>query len=194
MAASSVTIQALDLVRRALSAQTAHNVDVDEITVAEEGSEVSIVLIPHRDLGGYALIVSAFKNRFLWLSWGGVMDLRYHDDIDMARRAFDFDGPGWPDNDTVRAAVEAEFKRPIHVTLGRSRLRRRWQLWCAVELSGKLARAFVRDVAPPSTPGDKGTVELGTTSLVGPERPSVQWPVPLAEWRRWADPAWPAGT
>jgi hypothetical protein len=193
VASSALIIQALALVQRALSGQTAQNVDLDEVTLAGEGVEFVIVLVPHRDLGGYALIVSAFENRLL-LSWGAVHDMQYHDDIDLARPAFLFDNEGWADSTAVRAALDAEIRRPIDVTLRRTRFIRRWQLYCEVAVAGKPTKSFVRNVAPPGMQTKDGIVELGTTSLVGPDRPSTRWPVPLAEWRRYADPAWPART
>ena len=190
MASNPLTSRVLDMVRRVLRERTAHNVELDSVTVTGEGPDVGIVLIPHRDLGGYSLIVWIYENR-ISLSWGGVVDLSYHDDIDLAKQAFALDGKGWAGNEAVRVALDAEITRPIHVTLQRTRVLRRWQLFCAVELSGQLAPSFVRDVPPPSTPGRGGVVKIGTTSLVGPERLLTRWPVPLAAWRRYADPAWP---
>jgi hypothetical protein len=193
VASNPLTLQAIDLVRRTLHDQTAQNVELDAVTVTGEGPEVGIILIPHRDLGGYSLIVWVNKNR-ISLSWGGVTDLSYHDDIDLAKPAFAMDGPGWASNDVVREALDAEMNRPIRITVRRTHIRRQWQLWCAVELSGQLAPSFVQDVSSPSMPSKDRIVEIGTTSLVGPERPPTRWPVPLAAWRRWADPAWPLGT
>jgi hypothetical protein len=190
VASTPLILQATDLVWRALHERTAQNVELDAVTVTGEGPEVGILLIPHRDLGGYSLVVWVTRSR-ISLSWGGVRDLSYHDDIDLAKPAFEMDGPGWANNAVVRAALAAEMRRPIRITVRRTRIRRRWQLWCAVELSGQLAPSFVQDVFAPSMSSKDRILEIGTTSLEGPERPPIRWPVPLVAWRRWADSAWP---
>lgn len=131
----------------------------------------------------------------LSLLWAGVTDLERHDDLDLGRLAIRLDGAIRASDEAAKAALSAELRRPIHATLRRTRIRRRWQLSCGVELSERWSDTYVCDVAPPSVAGDESIVDAGTTSLMGPGRTKMRWPVPLTAWHRWADVAWrtPAG-
>jgi len=179
---------ALDLVKQVVVAERPQNLDPESVTVTGQGPEVGVILLPHQDLGGYSLVLW-FDARHLLLSWAGVTDLERHDDLDVGRLATRLQGPGWGGDEAVRAAVSAELRRPIHATLRRTLILRRWQLYCAIELSGRWADTFVCDVPPPSSAGVDRIVDAGMTSLIGPDRPVMRRPVPLAAWHRWADPA-----
>jgi hypothetical protein len=189
MSRTPLVNHALDLVRQVMDAEEPQNIDLSSVTVTCEGPEVGIILLPHRDLGGYSLVLW-FDARQLSLLWAGVTDLERHDDLDLGRLAIRLDGASRGSNEAVKAALTAELRRPIHATLHRTRIRRRWQLSCAVELSGRWSDAYVSDVAPPSTAGGEASVDAGITSLMGPGRTEMRWPAPLTAWHRWADPAW----
>ena len=189
MSRTPLVNHALDLVRQVMDAEQPQNIDSASVTVTDLGSEVGIILLPHQDLGGYSLVLW-FDARQLSLSWAGVTDLERDDDIALGRLAIRLDGASRGSNEAVKAALTAELRRPILATLHRTRIRRRWQLSCAVELSGRWSDTYVCDVAPPSIAGGEATVDAGTTSLMGPGRTEMRWPVPLTAWHRWADPAW----
>src|SRR5260370_11244623 len=172
-----------------MDAEEPESIDPTSVTITGEGPEVGIILLPPRDLGGYSLVLW-FDARQLSLLWAGVGDLQRHDDLDLGRLAIRLDGASRDRDEGVRVALTAELRRPIHVMLHRTRIRRRWQLSCAVELSGRWSDAYVCDVAPPSVAGVETIVDAGSTSLMGPGRTEMRWPVPLAAWHRWADPAW----
>ena len=180
---------ALDVVRQVLDTEQPQNIDSASVTVTGEGPEVGIILLPHQDLGGYSLVLW-FDARQLSLLWAGVTDLERHDDLDLGRHAIRLDGASRGSNEAVKAAIAAELRRPIRATLHRTRIRRRWQLSCAVDLSGRWSDTYVCDVASPSIAGGEATVDVGITSLMGPGRTEMRWPVPLSAWHRWADPAW----
>lgn len=179
----------LDLVRQVLDTEQPQNIDTASVTVTGEGPEVGIILLPHQDLGGYSLVLW-FDAGQLSFSWAGVTDLERHDDLDLGRLAIRLKGAGRGSDEAAKTAVTGELHRPIHATLRRTRIRRRWQLSCAVELSGRWSDTYVCDVAPPSIAGGETIVDAGSTSLMGPGRTEMRWPVPLAAWHRWAEPAW----
>ena len=189
MSQSPLVSHTLELVRQVLDAERPANIDPASVTVTGEGPEVGIILLPHKDLGGYSLVVW-FDTRQLSLLWAGVTDLERHDDLDLGRLAIRLDGANRGSDEAVKAALTAELRRPIRATLHRTRVRRRWQLSCAVELSGRWSDAYVCDVATPGIAADKASVDAGITSLKGPGRTEMRWPVPLTAWHRWADPAW----
>ena len=83
-----------------------------------------------------------------------------------------------------------ELRRPIHVSLRKTRIRRRCQFWCALEPATKRSETYVCDVATPPNAHVGRVLDGGTTSLMGPGRPAIRQAVPLADWHRWADPAW----
>ena len=122
---------------------TGHRISVRPGPISE------VMLLPHRDLGGYSLVLW-FDAQQLSLMWAGVTDLERHDDLDLGRLASRLHGANRGSDEAVKAALAAELSRPIHVTLHKTRIRRRWQLSCAVELSGRWSDSYVCDVAPPS--------------------------------------------
>jgi hypothetical protein len=125
------------------------------------------------------------------LVWAGVTDLKYHDDIDLGREVLRIDRRTSAGNDAIAAAMASEFSRPIRVISRQTRIRRRWQLLCAVEVSNRWLESYVADTKAPDMEHTGREVDAGITSLLGPGRPMIRQPVPLAAWHRLAEPAWP---
>ena len=181
---------ALALLGQVLDAEQPTNVDRASVTVTDYGPQVGAVLVPHQDLGGFSLVLLLLPGH-MELLWAGVTDLTYEDDAVTGPRAVRLDGPDWGGDEAVKAALSAELHRTIHTTMRRTRILHRWQLSCAIEVSGKVSDVYVRDVQPPAGRGGRNVVDTGPTSLSGPDRRVMRWPVPLDVWRRLADPAWP---
>ena len=165
------------MVGRVLDEAHPQNVDRGSVTVTEEGESVGIVLIPHRDLGGLALVVWVTPKE-AQLSWACVSDLDRHDDLDLGKRILTIEctDPEW--KDALRSQIITELQRSIRVSARRSWWGR-WALWCAVEVNGRPV-----DFWAASMPGFKGSrkarvVPAGDTSLQGPERPTMSFTVPL---------------
>jgi hypothetical protein len=180
----------LELVRQLLDDHQPMNLNRDAITVTAEGPAVGIVLLPHQDLGGYSLVLRV-DDRHVMLVWAGVTDLKYHDDIDLGREVLRIDRRTSAGNDAIAAAMASEFSRPIRVISRQTRIRRRWQLLCAVEVSNRWLESYVADTKAPDMEHTGREVDAGITSLLGPGRPMIRQPVPLAAWHRLAEPAWP---
>ena len=120
MSSSRLTDRALALVRHVLDASQPQNLDAGSISVTGEGPDVGVILLPHRDLGGYALVLW-FEERQLQLAWAGVTDLERHDDLDLGKRVYRAND--WTENEeATRAAIESEVRRPIRVTLRKTRI------------------------------------------------------------------------
>jgi hypothetical protein len=181
-----------ELARQVLYAEQPRNVGPESVTITGEGNEVGIVLLPHRDLGGYSLVLW-MDDRRAAVGWAGIADLARHDDIDLARWVLRVDASESDADNPMKVAVAAELDRPIRVMARKTRIRRRWQLWCAIESSNRWLESYVCDVQAPDVAQGDRIVEFGMTTLRGPSRPSIQRPPPVGEWRRWADPAWPSG-
>jgi len=62
------------MVRLALDKLRPENVDSSAVIVTGEGSEVDIVIVPHRDLGGVSLVLWTDSNG-TQLMWAGIVDL-----------------------------------------------------------------------------------------------------------------------
>jgi hypothetical protein len=180
----------LELVRQLLDDHQPMNLNRDAITVTAEGPAVGIVLLPHQDLGGYSLVLWV-DDRHVMLAWAGVTDLKYHDDIDLGREVLRIDRRTSAGDDAIAAAMASEFSRPIRVIIRQTRIRRRWQLLCAVEVSNRWLESYVADTEAPDMEHTGREVDAGITSLLGPGRPRIRQPVPLAAWHRLAEPAWP---
>ena len=180
----------LGLVGELLEAGQPANIDRGSVTLTGEGPEEGILLVPHRDLGGYSLVLW-FSNDGLDVLWASVIDLEYHDELDMGEVVASFKGDGWLVDDAVKSAIQSELMRPIRVRVKRTRLLRRWRLWCGIEQSGKWEEALACHVPSPPPGATGAVVELGLTSLMGPARPDIRCPVPVKEWHRRADAAWP---
>lgn len=54
-------------------------------------------------------------------------------------------------NKEPSGALAGELDRPIHVTLRKTRIRRRWQLWCAIQSSNRWLETYACDVPGTTT-------------------------------------------
>jgi hypothetical protein len=159
----------------ALESDWPASVDRDSVVTTGEGARVQIVLIPHRQLGGFCLAVWAVSQGIEFI-WAAVLDLSTHDDLDLGIRVASFDAdPAWREN--LRRQLVAEINRPITVTVS-SRLFYR-NLYCTIIDEARPRRVFVGR-APAGYKGNE------TTSLVARDPLSINSPVPVANWRRWA--------
>lgn len=181
---------ALELLDQVLKLEPPANLDLGSVTVTGEGPAEGIVLIPHRDLGGYSLTMW-FSDESMDIGWASVIDLEYHDELDLGKVVTGLKGPGWGGDEILRSAIRSELQRPIRVQLERTRFFRRWRLRCAVEESGRWYETRVCLVPKPATATSGRLIDVGVTSLTGPGRPAVHCPVPVDRWHRFAEPAWP---
>jgi hypothetical protein len=183
---------AVHIVGNVLDEVHPHNIDRDSITVTGEGESVGIVLIPHRDLGGLALVLSMDPN-YAELCWAGVSDLAWHDDLDLGKRIVRIErsNPGWESE--LRSQIITEFGRRINVTVRRN-WRGRLALWCTIEVKGRPANLWIARLSAINGAGRAKVVPAGDTSLQGPETPTVSYQVPLATWLKVAVAAWPAAS
>jgi hypothetical protein len=168
------------------------NVDRDSVTVTEEGESVGIVLVPHRDLGGLALVVS-LNPRYANLSWAAVFDLYRHDDLDVGKWVLRIQrsDPEWEGK--LRSQLMTELARKITVTVRRNWLRR-LNLWCTIEVEGRPADICVARLSTIKGLDRAKVVPVGDTSLQGPETPWFSQPVPLVTWHKGGVPAWPSAS
>ena len=125
----------LNAIDDALEPHQPTNVRVEEVIVTGEGEPVCIVLIPHHQLGGVALIVWS-DVRGVQLCWGYVTTLRRHDEIDLGSSV------GQPlaveEGDAIADAISVEMGRPINVQLRPRRLGKP-RLECSLEIDGRKA-------------------------------------------------------
>lgn len=165
---------AVNAVDQVLRHQQPLNVHAGEVVVTGEGEPVCILLIPHRQLGGVALIVWS-DDRGVELSWGHVTTLRRHDQIDLAVRVRHPIAAG--DVEAITGAISAEMARPITVQLRRRRFGKP-TMECSIEIDGKaevIGRFPLR--------GRARFTEVLTITLVEGSVP-FEVPVPLGELRR----------
>ncbi len=103
--------QVADVVRNVIRRVRPANVDEAAITRTGEGPDVSIILVPHRALGGLTLGLWA-DAKGVQLFWANVGDLSYHDDIDLGITVRELP---WADDweKQLVAALETELRRPI---------------------------------------------------------------------------------
>jgi hypothetical protein len=159
----------------ALESNWPASVDRDSVTATGERTRVQIVLIPHRQLGGFCLAVWAVSEGIEFI-WAAVTDLSTHDDLDLGIRVASFDAdPAWREH--LRRQLMAEINRPITVTVRRRLFYR--NLYCTIVHDAHPRRVFV--MRAPS--GHKGNE---TTSLAARDPLSIDLPVPVANWRKWA--------
>jgi hypothetical protein len=180
---------AVQMVGRALAEAHPQNVDRGSVTVTEEGESVGIVLVPHRDLGGLALVVWVTPKQ-AQLSWTGVSDLDRHDDLDLGKRIANMECTGQEWQDALRSRIITELQRNIKVT-ARQSWWGKWALWCTVDANGRPADFWVAAMPGFRGSGKAKVVHAGETSLQGPGRPTVAFAVPLEAWHRGGVAAWP---
>jgi hypothetical protein len=160
---------------RALESNWPASVDRDSVTATGEHPRVQIVLIPHRQLGGFCLAVWAVSEGIEFI-WAAVTDLSTHDELDLGIRVASFDDdPAWRDN--LRRQLIGEINRPINVTVRRRLFYR--NLYCTILHDAHPRRIFVRR-APSGHEGNE------TTCLAARDPLSIDLPVPVANWRKWA--------
>lgn len=188
--AAAPTGQLLALLEKVLRSEQPANVDREAVTLTGEGPGEGIVLVPHRDLGGYSLILW-FAQDWLRLGWASVIDLEYHDELDVGKVVLEVRGSNWFEDVASKSAISAEFRRPIRVSLRRSRVLRRWQVRCAVNIAGEWAETWAGNVPAAQVTGLPVSIETRLTSLTGPEPAVVHCPVPTQRWHRHAEPGWP---
>jgi hypothetical protein len=157
------------------------NVDRDAITVTGEGAAVKLVLVPHRDLGGTALVIWADR-RGIELRWAQVGDLSYHDDIDLGVRTGRIDWGGeWEAK--LASLLAAELLRPIKLRYKR-RLLGKPVVECWLDVGGRPKRiAIVRPRG--GLPNDPYGAQKRLETALGAGHPlPFSAPPPLAEWRK----------
>jgi hypothetical protein len=159
----------------ALESDWPASVDRDSVTATGEGARVQIVLIPHRQLGGFCLAIWAVSQGIEFI-WAAVPDLSTHDDLDRAVRVASFDAdPAWREN--LRRQLAAEINKPITVSVTRRVFYR--NLYCTIIHDAHPRRVFVGR-APAGYKGNE------TTSLAARDPLSINLLVPAANWQRWA--------
>jgi hypothetical protein len=125
----------LNGIDHALAQHQPSNVRAEEIIVTGEAECVCIVLMPHHQLGGVALIVWSDVSG-VQLRWGRVTTLRRHDEIDLATSV------GQPiavdDATQIAGAISVEMVRPIRVQF-RPRKLGKPRLECSLEIDGRTA-------------------------------------------------------
>jgi len=145
------------------------SVDRDSVVATGEGAETQIVLVPHRQLGGFCLVVwEIAQGAEMW--WARVADLSTHDQLDLGIRVRSTDIAGLHDN------LLEELERPITLMA-----RRRWLgrgLYCAITVAGKVHTTHITQ-APAAFTGPE------ETSLASSKPVSVSVAVPIENWRRW---------
>jgi hypothetical protein len=149
------------LVAGVLQDERPKNVDASATIVTNEGPEVEIVIVAHRDLDGVSLVVITDKKGARVL-WAHVKDLSYHDDLDLGvvteRISYEGDWRG-----RLREALIAELRRPIrlHRRPGFLGGAPRVECWIAVGDKDKRIATFS------SSKGDVPGATRDVTSLAG---------------------------
>lgn len=110
--ASPLHAGTLKVIDHAIEQLQPANLRTDEVVVTGEGEGTCIVLMPHHQLGGVALIVWS-DSKGVQLRWGQVTTLRYHDEIDLAKAVGERIATG--EIDAMAEAISAEMRRLIDV-------------------------------------------------------------------------------
>jgi hypothetical protein len=110
-AASKAHGRVIDLVREVLNDRRPRMVAPDETFITGERDDVCILVIPHRWLGGAALVVVSTVE-VLDLRWAGVTDLSDHDQIDLGHVVKRWSVKSAP-VDQLRDQLLGELTRPI---------------------------------------------------------------------------------
>lgn len=171
--------QVADVVREVIRRVRPANVDEAAITRTGEGPDVSIILVPHRALGGLAVGLWA-DAKGVQLFWAKVGDLSYHDDIDLGITIGELP---WADDweKQLVVALETELRRPINL---RSRKRLLRSTLVSTVSSDRKERSWRVGTLPGGASGQlPAATQLGGSRWEGPS-----FPVPLEEWRRWSEP------
>jgi hypothetical protein len=155
-------VKLADLVGAVIEQRRPQNVDPGTMFETNEGPEVEIVIVPHRDLGGVSLVAWTDRRRARLL-WANVGDLSTHDDLDLGvvveEIAFEGD---W--HSRLRDAIAAELDRPIRLRTRRGLFGARIEYWIAA--AGKERRIGVLRASK----DDVGSERETKTSLAGGPR------------------------
>ena len=163
------------LVFETLDSNWPASVERDSVTVTGEGSQADIVLIPHRQLGGFCLAIWA-NDDGIDFTWAGVTNLSTHDQLDLGLRVARF-ATDSASHENVRRQLTAEIDRPVSLAVKRRVFYR--NLYCTIFHNDRPWRVFVGR-APSGYEGNEIT-SLGSRNPV-----KVDLPVPIANWRKWA--------
>jgi hypothetical protein len=173
----------VEIVRRVLNELGPENVDSSAVTATGEGSEVEIVIVPHRDLGGVSLVLWT-DNNGTQLVWAGIGDLSNHDDIDLGEVVKRIPHEGdW--GLTLRDAINAEFRRPIRLNYRRGFLARP-RIDCYVTVGDKEKRLAVLRPNIAQRRTNLEPIDAAITSLASGRPAWFSIPPSLDEWRRHA--------
>jgi hypothetical protein len=170
----------MDAVGTVLEQLRPQNLDPSAVTLTGEGDSVEIVILPHRDLGGVALVLWTDRNG-TELLWAGIGDLSTHDDIDLGVGVARIPHEGtWIAG--LADALAGELKRPIRLKQRRGLFGRR-RVDCYVTIDSKMNWLAV--LRPRSAPGVAGRrlPDISTSLASGPELPFSMAPK-LESWRR----------
>jgi hypothetical protein len=163
------------LVLELLEARSPANVDRQSVLVTGEADLASIVLIPHRQLGGYGVAVFAHSPAIEVL-WAKVTDLSDHDQLDLGIRIASIPwNAGW--ETAMRNQLYEELDRQITLVVRRAFLRR--ALYAVMTIHGRVRSTRI-GLAP------KGYEGAETTSLAAGPPIAVSYPIPVENWRKWA--------
>ena len=164
-----------EVVLDVVNAEHPGGVDSVSVTITGEGTDVQIVLIPHRQLGGFSLCVWA-DDRGIDVLWAAVHDLSTHDEIDLGVRTANIPRTGdWAG--ALRRSIADELARPITVKVRRGLLGHK--LTCSISVDGQIKTMLIG-----RAPATRGSLNRTTLMSSNPLASGV--PVPLENWRRWA--------
>lgn len=152
-----------DLVRSVIEQARPENIEPADITVTQEGPDVEIVIVPHRDLGGVSLVART-DLRGARLLWAQVHDLSTHDDLDLGVvvESIAYEGD-W--RARLRETLARELQRPIRLQ-SRTAWLRGPRVHCSISNDGRVRRIGVLKV-----PSQEGRASEVTTSMAGGPRP-----------------------
>jgi hypothetical protein len=168
------------IVRLALDELRPENVDSSAVTITGEGSEVGIVIVPHRDLGGVSLVLWTDTN-CTQLIWAGIGDLSTHDDIDLGEVVKQIPHEGnW--RLTLSDAIAAEFSRPIRITYRRSFLGKP-RIDCYITVAERDKRLRVLRPKPSQRRTTSKPLDTAATSLAAGPPTWFSVPPALDKWR-----------
>lgn len=171
----------IDILGRVLEELRPENLDPSAITVTGEGDQVEIVIVPHRDLGGVALVLWTAQ-KCTHILWTAISDLSTHDDIDLGIGVgrVPHDGAWIAD---LADALAGELRRPIRLKQHRGVFGQQ-RVDCYVVLDND-SESWLRALRPGPAPGAaERTPWEGITSLAfGPQLP-FSIPPRLEDWRR----------
>jgi hypothetical protein len=168
------------IVRLAFDRLRPENVDSTAVTITGEGTEVDIVIVPHRDLGGVSLVLWTDSNG-TQLIWAGLVDLSTHDDIDLGEVVKRIPhGSDW--GVKLSDAIAAEFSRPIRVNYRRGFLGKP-RVDCYITVAGHDKRLRVLRPTSSQWRTNSKPLQAAVTSLAAGPPAWFSVPPALDKWR-----------